>query len=245
MRILAFVQGQYGRRIVEQLNKHGPEGWGVEFLPTPDGLPPIIDEPEEFLPHNVPRADLLLSLTESRMAAQLVTALAKLSGAKAAIMPIDNSAWLPPGLKNQLKRELSGMGVTCVFPKTFCTLTETSAGFRGHAESYQDDYIACFARRFGKPKLKITIDPRNRTILEVTVERGSPCGSTQFVAQKLVGMSLEEVVPQAGLIAHYYPCSASMQREEIDDSLFEPLMNISGYVVNEEVEEQIRNNTGH
>ena len=245
MRILAFVQGQYGHRIVEQLNKHGPEGWGIESLPIPDGLPPIIDEPEEFLPPHVPRADLLLSLTESRMAAQLVTALAKLSGAKAAIVPIDNPAWLPPGLKNQLKRDLSGIGVTCVFPKTFCTLTETSAGFRGHAESYQDDYIACFARRFGKPKLKITIDPQNRTILEVIVERGSPCGSTQFVAQKLVGMSLDEVVPQAGLIVHYYPCSASMQREQIDDSLFEPLMNISGYVVNEDVEQQIRNNTGH
>lgn len=245
MRILAFVQGQYGHRIVEQLKIHAPEGWRIESLPTPDGLPAIIDEPEEFLPPNVPPADLLLALTQSRMAAQLVTALAKLSGAKAAIVPIDNSAWLPPGLKNQLKRELSGIGVTCVFPKTFCTLTETSVGFRGHAESYQDDYIACFARRFGRPKLKITIDPQSRTIAQVIVERGSPCGSTQFVAQKLVGMSLEKVVPQAGLIAHYYPCSASMQREQIDDSLFEPLMNISGYVVNEDVEQQIRNNTGH
>jgi hypothetical protein len=244
MRTLAFVQGQYGQRIVEHLNKHTPEGWGIESLPTPDGLPPIIDEPVEFLPHEVPRADLLLALTESRTAVQLVTALAKLSGAKAAIVPIDNPAWLPPGLKNQLKRELSGIGVASVFPKTFCTLTETTAGFRGCAESYHDEYIACFARRFGKPKLKVTIDPQNRRVLDVIVERGSPCGSTQFVARKLVGMSMEEVVPQAGLIAHYYPCSASMQREQIDDSLFEPLMNISGYVVNEEVEQQLRKETG-
>ncbi len=37
-------------------------------------------------------------------------------------------------------------------------------------------------------------------------------------------------------MAHYYPCMASMQRELLDDGVFEPLMNISGYVVNEELE---------
>lgn len=46
-------------------------------------------------------------------------------------------------------------------------------------------------------------------------------------------MSLDKVLPQAGLTIHIYPCSASTQNEYIDDGLFEPVMNISGYVMND------------
>ena len=239
MHILALVQAQYGHRIVAQLKKLAPQGWTIEVIMAPQGLPPIVDEPEEFLPSKVPQADLLLALTESSPAAQLIPALAKLSGAKTVIAPIDNSAWLPVGLKNQLKRELAEMGVTAVFPKTFCTLTESSTGFHNKAEPYENQHIASFARHFGKPKLKIKVNPQSATITEVIVERGAPCGSTHFAAEKLVGMAVEKAVPQAGLTAHTYPCLASMQNEQLDDGLFEPLMNVSGYVVNEDVEREI------
>lgn len=239
MRILALVQGQYGHRIVEHLQKRAPPEWAIESLSAPSDLPPIVDEPEEFLPSKVSPADLLLALTESPRAVQLIPALARLSGVKAVIAPIDNSAWLPLGLKNQLQQELARMGVTGVFPKTFCTLTESSAGFRQRAEPHENECIASFARYFGKPRLRITVDPQSATIAEVTVERGAPCGSTHFAAGKLVGMAVGEAVPQAGLMAHYFPCLASMQREQIDDGLFEPLMNVSGYVMNEDVERAI------
>jgi hypothetical protein len=52
----------------------------------------------------------------------------------------------------------------------------------------------------------------------------------------MVGMSVNDVVPRAGLVVHQFPCLASMQQEEIDKGVFEPLMNISGYVMNEGVE---------
>ena len=156
---------------------------------------------------------------------------------KPVIALIDNSAWLPAGLKNQLKRELTEIGVTSVFPKTFCTLTESRAGFGRKAEPYENEYIASFARHFGKPKMKVKVDSKSRTIMEIVVERGAPCGSTHFTAQRLVGMTIDEAVPQAGLIAHTYPCLASMQNEQIDNDLFEPLMHVSGYVMNESVKE--------
>ncbi len=123
MRILAVVQGNFGTRKVENIRSHGPSDWTVEVFTPPRALPQIIDEPEEFLPEELPRADLLLYLGESPGAAQLVPEMASLSGARAVIAPIDNSAWLPPGLANQLQRELDSMGIASVFPRPFCTLT--------------------------------------------------------------------------------------------------------------------------
>lgn len=240
MNILVLFQGGYDERIVKHLRGQAPQGWTIEVITAPRVVPPIVDEPEEFLPLDIPQCNLLLALVESPGAAQLIPAVVKFSQAKAVIAPIDNSAWLPAGLKNQLRQELAGSGVVAVFPKTFCTLTENSAGFRRSAEAYDSESIASFARSFGKPKLKIKVDPQTGIIGEVTVERGAPCGSTHFVANKLVGMPVDKAVPQAGLVAHHYPCLASMQQEQLDDRLFDTLMHISGYVMNEAVEQEIK-----
>jgi hypothetical protein len=199
----------------------------------------VIDEPDEFVPSGVAQAELLLALIESEGAAQLVPALARLCGARAVIVPVDNPIWLPLGLKNQIQQELSKAGVSAVFPKTFCTLTENSSGFRSNVQSYDNEVIASFARHFGKPRLKLGVDRKGEKITEVVVERGSPCGSTHHVAEKLAGMAIKEVVPRAGLIVHQYPCLASMQSDEIDKGVLEPLMNISGYVMNDEIEQTL------
>ncbi len=72
------------------------------------------------------------------------------------------------------------------------------------------------------------------------MERGAPCGSTHFAAEKLIGVALKDALPGAGLTAHHYPCLASMRQEQIDDNPFETLMHVSGYVLNEEVERHIK-----
>jgi len=188
-----------------------------------------------FYPQIVPDAELLLALVESEGAAQLVSALASLVSVKAVIVPVDNPSWLPQGLQNQLRQELTEKKINVVFPKTFCTLTENSAGFHRKVQPYQDQIIAAFARYFGRPRLKLIIDPEEKQVKEVTVERGSPCGSTHYLAEKLVGMPVAELLPRAGLIVHQFPCLASMQMDEIDEGIFEPVMGISGYVVNTEI----------
>jgi len=236
LRILALYQGHYGQRIVEHIKKFAPQDWVVETINPPRALPVIIDDPEEFLPMKMSQADLLLALSESDQTAQLVPAIAKVSNVKAIIMPIDNSAWLPLGLQNQLKQEIIRLGKTAVFPKTFCTLAEKTVGFGDDIQIYNDECIAAFAKYFGRPKLRIKVDPAENRIIEVSVERSAPCGSTHLVAAKLTGTLAKNAVPQAGLHAHHYPCLASMQMEPTGETL----MHISGYVVNEEVERNLK-----
>ena len=236
MRILALQQGHYGQRIVEHIGKTAPEGWEIETIVPPRALPVVIDEPEEFLPSDIPQADLLLAMSESQETAQLVPAIARRSGVRAAIMPVDNSTWLPPGLQNELRREIEGTGITVVFPRTFCTLTENCTGYGDDIENYDSKNIALFASYYGRPRLKIGIDAPVARIAEIRVERSAPCGSTHYVAERLAGVPVGEAVPQAGLHAHHYPCLASMQMESTGDTL----MHISGYVVNDEVRRELR-----
>lgn len=235
MRILAAVQGEYGKRIAGNISARSPEGWVTETVVLPKALPLLIDEPDEFLPSRIPAAELLLAMIESEGAAQLVPALAAAAGARAAIVPVDSPAWLPPGLRGQIEREMSRKGIYAVFPRPFCTLTEKTAGYGHNIVPYENELISAFAGCFGRPRLEIITGPEMR-ILEAEVRRGSPCGSTFHAAEKLSGMAAGDSVPRTGLMVHQYPCLASMQPEEIRKGVFEPFMNISGYVMNEEVE---------
>ena len=240
MRILVFTQGPYGERIFRNIEERSPSDWMVESVQLPRPLPAIIDDPEEFITQDLPKADLILFLSESPQAPQLIPDLAAMTPAKAVIAPIDNSSWMPPGLKNQIQNDLTRLGVASVFPKTFCTLTEDSCGYRHAAETYSDETIAAFAKHFGRPKLKIEVNPETKLIEAVEVERGAPCGSTHHAAAGLIGVSADDAVPKAGLICHHYPCQASMQPEQIDKVLHDTLMHLSGYVINKEVEEQVK-----
>jgi len=232
MRILILQQGHYGQRVVEFIRKSAPQDWSIEVINPPQTLPIIIDDPEDFLPSNITQADIVLALCESSETAQLVPSIANLSQVKAVILPIDNSEWLPLGLKNQLQQEISRLEIASVFPKTFCTLTEKTTGLGDEVETYDNKYIASFASYFGMPKLRIKVDSSKKTITEVIVERSAPCGSTHWVAEKLVGVLLKDAVPQAGLHTHHFPCLASMHMEPNGETL----MHISGHVVNNEVE---------
>ena len=237
MRILTISQGEYGRRMVENIRQHGPEGWKIESWTAPRFLPPLIDDPEEFLPPELPAADLIISFGEHPGVAELLPDIARLAGAKALIAPIDNEAWLPRGLVNQLKGWLEEMGVVAVFPKPLCSLTEESYNLRHRRQSYNDPLIAEFAHHFGMPKFKIEVDKATRTIASVEVERDAVCGSSRFVAQGLIGASVDEAEEKAGLLHHHYPCLAAMG---IDDDYHDTLMHVSGHITREQVKEQIR-----
>ena len=239
MRILVFIQGPGGERIFRNVKERNPAGWTVESIGLPAALPAIIDEPEEFISQDLPPADLIVFLSESPQAPQLIPDVVVATGAKAVIAPIDNSSFMPLGLKNQVQRRFAALGVAAAFPRTFCTLTESSYGYRRSVESYDSELIAAFARHFGRPKLKIRTDAETNKIETVEVERGAPCGSTHYTAAGLVGLSPDEAVPGAALICHYYPCHASMQQEQIDKDMFDTLMHLSGYLINEAVEEAL------
>ena len=239
MHLLIAYQEHYGKRITAHIRQHKPADWKIETITLPPVLPVLIDDPTEFLPDSIKRANLVLGLCENEGAAKLIPGLAIKSGAKAVIMPIDNAKWITQGLKNQLKNEMTNLGITSVFPKTFCTLTEAESSYGAEMETYKNEFISEFGAHFGRPILKLDIDKNTGIIKIATVVRSAPCGSTHLVAQKLTGIHYSEALPHAGLHAHHFPCLSSMDMQ-LDGTT---LMLIAGNVVNENVEQEIKEAT--
>jgi hypothetical protein len=229
MHILIAIQGYYGERIVENIQRHCPANWTVNHFTFPTGLPAIIDDADEFLPRELPAAELLISLGEHPGVAQMIPDMVRRSGARAVIAPADNRAWLPFGLARQIQKKLESMGVDMVYPVPFCTLTEQDS---------QNSYIQEFARYFGRPDMDIEFykDDRHR-VAKVTVKREAPCGSTRFVADRLVGVWFREATEQAGLFHHQFPCMATMVMDrEFEDTL----MHRAGGMVKQTVQRAIK-----
>ncbi len=237
MRILAIINGEYGQRHVENIRQHGPPDWQVEVWQAPAALPPVIDYPEDLLPDSLPAADLLLVFGEHKGVAELIPEIAKMTGAKAVIAPVDREEWLPRGLARQLRVWLADMGVACVTPKPLCSLTETHYNVRRHRTAYDDAMIAEFARHFGRPELRITVDPGTRAIATVGVVRDAVCGCARAVAQGLVGISADDAEEKAGLLHHHYPCLAGMVR---DPDFGDTLMHVSGNILKDGVGERVK-----
>lgn len=237
MRILALISGEYGQRHVDNIRGRGPSDWQIEVWQAPSILPPIVDYPEDYLPASLPAADLLLAFGEHKGVAELIPEVAKMTGAKAVIAPVDREEWLPRGLARQLRGWLADMGVSCVTPKPLCSLTETHYNVRRHQVEYDDPFIAEFARHFGRPEFRIVVDPETRMIVEAAATRDAVCGCARFVAQGLVGVPANDAEQQAGLLHHHYPCLAGMGKDlDFDDTL----MHVSGNILKERIGEQIQ-----
>jgi hypothetical protein len=183
----------------------------------------VVDAPLTFLPLDLPSADLVLSVGQIASTAQLVPSVVERTGARSVIVPADNADWLPDGLARQLCSELTEVDVTVVCPKPFCSLTENCYNVRGHRVSYDDPWIAEFARHFGRPVLQVACEAGR--IMDVEVMRDTACGSARAVARGLVGEELAVAVQRAGLLHHHSPCSAAMR---VDPSLGEPLIQVAG-----------------
>jgi hypothetical protein len=198
----------------------------------------VVDYPEDFLPKELPPSDLILSFAEQRGVAELLPELARMTGAKAVLAPVDNEAWLPRGLARQLRDWLDKIGVSCATPKPLCSLTEVDYGVtRRQRIRYEDAFIAEFAHYFGKPEINLEIDPVTRQIVSAVVQRDAVCGCARYVAEKLVGVSVEDAEINAGLAHHHFPCLASMGK---DPDFGDTLMHISGNVLKDNISEQIK-----
>lgn len=238
MRILAVISGEYGQRHVANVQEHAPPVWTIEVWQAPNILPPMIDYPEDYVPDTLPAADLVLNFGEHRGIAELIPDVARVSGAQAVIAAIDNEAWLPRGLARQLRGWLEEMNVICVTPKPLCSLTETHYSLtRRQKVEYEDPLIAEFARHFGRPELELTIDPKTRQITAVELQRDAVCGCARYVAEGLVGLSVDEAEHEAGMLHHHFPCLASMG---IDVDYGDTLMHISGNILRDNIAEQVK-----
>jgi hypothetical protein len=236
LRILAVVQGEYGRRIVKNIRENGPQEWAVEMWPAPASLPPTIEDPAEYLPSSLPRADLILMLTDKPGAVQLLPEVALMTGAQGAIVAVYDPLALPPGLLNQVRTWLNDIGVTSAFPKPLCSLTRKTYNVGPKITEYFDGPIAEFAHHFGQPLFKIQTDVVKGVVSEVKVLRDSLCGCAHYVAENLIGLSVDRVEYKAGILHHHFPCLASMS---MDADYGDTLMNVSGHILRREVAEQV------
>ncbi len=236
-----MIQGNYGQRIADHIEHKKPKGWHVSVWEVPMITESIVDDPESYLPDHLSRADLILHLCESAQAAQLLPAVAEKTGAGGIIASIDSSAWIPPGLRNQLRRELGKKDITIVFPEPLCSIDECTVGFyEKNKEPYTNEAIQAFARHFGKPRLELSINDKG-CISAAKVLRGAPCGSSEYTARRIIGLETAGAVPKAGLMCLHYPCLASMKFEQTDNGV-DTIMHTSGRVFNEAMEKALAEN---
>lgn len=238
MRILAIINGEYGQRHYENISAHAPFDWDLEIWRAPISFPLVIDYPEDYLPVSLPQADLLLSFAEHKGVAELLPEIARMTGARSVIAPVDNETWLPRGLARQLRGWLEKQGVQCATPKPLCSLTQESYDLgRRQRVRYHDPLIAEFASCFGRPSFEIQVDPHSRAITVIHVRRDTVCGCARYVAERLIGISVDDAEQEGGLLHHHYPCLASMG---IDSDYGDTLMHISGNILRDEIAAQIR-----
>ncbi len=239
MKLLILIQGNYGQRIADHIEVNKPQDWQVKTWMVPSIAEIVVDEPEQYIPDNLPQADLILHLAESPQAAQLLPTLADRTGARGIVASIDSTAWIPLGLRNQLRRELNKNDIVIVYPEPLCSIDEETVGFyENNKQPYTSAVISEFARYFGKPKIALTLDNANN-IVAAKILRGAPCGSSHYTSRRIIGLEAENAVPKSGLMCLHYPCLASMQFEQTDNGV-DTIMHTSGRVFNEAMEKALK-----
>ena len=201
-------------------------------LPNPSELPAFIDNPEEFMPKKLPKADIVLASGLHKDLLLELPSQVKKAGIKALLVPIEDWNEVPMGVRKQMEAKCHELGIECAFPKPFCSL-----------EPEKDKpTIARFIEetKVGRPLLEITLKKiGNKEVIEcAVVRRSAPCGSTWYIARKLAGVPTkkEELYDAIAKAHHSYPCTATMNT---DPETKEPILHIGGFTIREEVEKAI------
>jgi len=202
-------------------------------IPSPDQLPQFIDEPRKYLPRKVPEADLCIaSGLHKDLLLELPRYLREFR-VKGLIVPIEDFLEVPSGLKRQVEEECLEQGLESAFPKPFCSL-----------EAEEDKPLVSrlvLELKVGRPSLELSVVKRGgrEVIGAAIVRRSAPCGSTWYIARKLLGVEVrKEILYDVIAKAHHsYPCTATMN---VDPEVKEPILHLGGYIIRDEVERALR-----
>ena len=194
---VVHVGGRYAERVIEHLSAMSP-GAVTAFL-VPRALPPVLDDPAEFLPAGLGRAEIVVAINIHPELLLEIPERATGGTLRALIAPIEDPSWIKPGLQRQVTLACARHGIESAFPKPFCALEPSTPAIMEFCEQF----------RVGVPTFSIRI--AEGRVAAVEVVRGSPCGLTAFVAEQLVGLPADDLLPKkAGELHHSYPCLASM-----------------------------------
>lgn len=188
MKIVIVSDGPYGERAYSTIKKEFP----CEFLVIDPPKSQFADEIEIHpdVKDVLEKADLIITyILHPDLTLDLVDALHQ----KVAWIIV--GAWRGEGFRNQLEQYGN---VSC--PENMCDLTE-------NGNPVYDKFVS----KFGLPK--VHIECKGHEIVGIDVSRCSPCGSTFFVAEELVGEKADKDLPiKAGLKIQHYPCRAPKMR---------------------------------
>ncbi|WP_414469937.1 DUF166 domain-containing protein [Methanobacterium sp. ACI-7] len=192
LKVIIVTDGPYGERAYEYISKE----FDTKFIEVEKPTSMFVDEieiPEDIL-SKIEGADILITYT---IHPDLTFDLVELLHDKVGWVIV--AAWRGEGFKNQLE---SLGNVTC--PENMCDLEE-------NGNPVFDEFVA----KFGRPIVKINC--QGDKIVDIDVVRSSPCGSTYFVAEDMIGKDVEDLPIRAGLRIQHYPCRAPKMRLFTDD----------------------------
>ena len=213
-----------------------------------EDAPEFIEEPDEYLPKNVPPVDFILVVGIHQDLLSGLPDYLKNKGIKAVIVPIEDPKWVPAGLQTQVLEEFEKNGIQAAFPKPFCSLSTELNEYNqiGFHLTKERDYINKFIEFFkiGKPIVSFLLSKDGESIEDACVIQTAPCGSTYYIVQQLKAkyfkngksgeLSLNERISKAH---HAYPCNASMNQDSI---LKDSILHVGGYLVRNAIRRELK-----
>lgn len=212
-----------------------------------EDAPEFIEEPDEYLPKNLPPVDFILVVGIHQDLLSGLPDYLKDKGIKAVIVPIEDPKWVPAGLQTQALEEFEKNGIQAAFPKPFCSLSTELNEYNqiGFHLTKKRDYINKFIEFFkiGKPIVSFLLSKDGESIEDACVIQTAPCGSTYYIVQQLKAkyfkngksgeLSLNERISKAH---HAYPCNASMNQDSI---LKDSILHVGGYLVRNAIRREL------
>jgi len=202
-------------------------------MPDPTTMPDFIENAEDFLPKQIPEADIAIAINLHPDVLAVLPE--KLKGkVKALVVPVEEPRWCSSGLAKQMKEKCDELEIEFAAPKPFCNLREE--------EEHPTINKMIREMGIGYPVFEIEILEEGNAYIRVL--RSEPCGCAYYIGIKL--RSFDFTLVRAGemrelwnVIAeahHSFPCTASMER---DNEYNETLLHIAGYIARHAVDKAL------
>jgi hypothetical protein len=255
LKLIVFYNGEFGARVVGNLINYsgfcisGGEACtqcrnvrpgiaqnivSLVEMPDPASLGDFIGDVEPYLPRDIPAADIALIMNIHPDILFGLLPKLKEAGVKGVVGSSEKPRELPLGQRKQLEELASSLGMEAAFAKPFCALRPDPA----------KPNIAAFLNEagIGEPQIEVVVQKSREGkdhILAANVIRSAPCGSTWFVAKKLLGLEPDQpdIRERISEAHHSYPCTASMDR---DTELGDTILHKGGYIIREAVEDSFK-----
>ena len=216
---VVHIGGRYAERVLKYLDAKAPGT--ITGYQVPSSLPPTLDDPSEYLPEALGAGDIIIAINLHPELLLEIPHVVAGGTTRAMIAPIEDPAWIRPGLQRQVTQICAQNEMESAFPKPFCALEPATPAIKEFGQIYH----------VGRPRLRFRL--AEGKVAQVGISRGSPCGLTEWVVKQLVGKPADEHLREiAAQLHHAYPCFATMN---LDPETKDTIMHRSADLLRDEV----------